>query len=714
MSPDPGWQATGFGVVDVQGLRFIFASGFTLATYLTSTRPRKSSLLAFLLLAFIAPSLCAQSPDGPALTQLLRLAGTHPGGTGPDPARLGASPTNGQRLPLFEAVMAQPLEAPSRAANLAQSFAAAAASPFALMGITGDLAGLTPGRSTQSAAIPTEGASRPASDPLAASLAWMAPMAAQGTDWPPSLPDLANLPNPLRHELALVLSAMSRSHRILERSFDRIPKTVTPDLLRRQAFDGEFMSAEEPDYRELLGLVDGGALLAGMLHLVAAVERLRNFVATTPNLLRVVWTLDTPMGKILVDTTGRDNRHELKDTLLVVDVGGDDRYEFAVRSDGLPISVLLDHGGNDRFEAGAPGGDPSSATLGYGILWDTGGDDTYLGTQQAQASALFGAALLVDGGGDNQFVAASHSQAHAIGGLAVLLSGAGDDRFTAQTHAQDSAGPQGVAVLMDPAGNDRYALDNTPLIRPSPQLPDRNTSMGQGAARGIRDFSDGRSSAGGVGMLIDLQGNDRYAAQVFAQGAGYYEGLGMLVDFGGSDQFDAAWYAMGAAAHRGAGILLKRGMGSDSYRASHSLSLGAAHDFSAGIFLDEGGNDHYELGDLGLGAAHDHGVALFVDAGGIDTYQVAARACRALGAAHISDSDTSRADLLNLGLFMDLGGTDSYADHCGHAGNNSAWRSPHARPDLSPRSQAGAGIDGQWPVPAARPLFTHSAPGNSQ
>jgi hypothetical protein len=426
----------------------------------------------------------------------------------------------------------------------------------------------------------------------------------------------------------------------------------------------------------------------------------------------VAWPLDTPMGQIVVDTTGRDNRYRLGDALLVLDVGGDDQYEFQPRGDCCPISVLLDHQGNDRYVATAPGADPSSATLGLGILWDTGGDDSYLGTQQAQASALFGAALLVDGGGNNQFGATSHSQAHAIGGMAVLLSSTGNDRFTAQTTAQGSAGPQGVAVLIDPAGNDSYTLDNTPLLYPSPQLPDRNTSMGQGAGYGVRAGSaDGHFSAGGIGLLFDLGGDDRYEAQVFAQGVGYYEGLGLLVDRGGNDHFDAAWYAMGAAAHKGAGILLKRETGDDSYRASHSIALGAAHDFSVGIFLDEGGNDHYEVGDLGLGAAHDNSTALFVDATGDDVYQVTAKACRALGTAHISDRDGVRDDLANLGLFMDLGGNDTYPAHCPRARNNATWASPRRWPTLNPRGEAGAGVDGEWPMPfAIRPPRMPTAP----
>ncbi len=279
------------------------------------------------------------------------------------------------------------------------------------------------------------------------------------------------------------------------------------------------------------------------------------------------------------------------------------------------------------------------------------------------------------------FVASGHAQAHAIGGLAVLHSGAGHDSFTAQTHAQGSAGPLGVALLFDPGGDDRYTLSNTPLLLASPQLPDRNASMGQGAGRGVRgDSLDGRSTAGGIGLLIDLAGDDHYSAQVFAQGVGYQQGLGLLVDDGGNDHFEAAWYGLGAAAHQGAGVLLKRGTGHDHYQISHSTSLGAAHDLSVAIFVDEGGNDNYALGDLGLGAAHDNGTALFVDGGGDDSYQVSASACRALGGAYLSQWGNVRESFLNLGLFMDLGGTDSYPAQCERARNYANWSSPRAWP----------------------------------
>lgn len=665
------------------------------------------SIPAALLIALaVAGSAGAQVPDGPPLPELLQRAGAAAAGRGaPDLAGLDASPTRAQQLPLFRAVMAAPLDAPYRVGVLADSFREAAASPYELVGWAGLLSGARLQRPRDFGMPAIEARLRAAPDPLAEALAWMAATKA-GAGWVPVLPDRAQLPGPLRDELARVLAAMAQSHRFLQRAFEHFPAGVTPQVLRRQALEGRLVPFEAPDYRQLLPLVEREAIAGGMLDLVGAVEHLQRFVKAGP-LPPVAWSLQTPFGWIVVDTTGGDNRHALKDALLVLDVGGDDAYEFLERSDTHAISVLLDHRGNDSYATSAPGADPSSATLGYGVLWDTEGDDRYQGSEQAQASALFGAALLVDGGGSNRFVAGSRSQAHAVGGLAVLASAGGDDAFTAQAYSQATGGPGGVAVLVDPGGNDRYTLDNVPLVRPSPQLPDRNTSMGQGAGYGMRGlFFDGRSTAGGIGLLLDLAGNDRYEAQVFAQGVGYYEGLGLLLDDGGNDHFEAAWYAMGAGVHYAAGILLKRGTGNDVYRSSHELVLGSGNDLSVGVFVDEGGDDDYAVGQLSLGVAHFNSTGIFVDAAGNDRYGVASATCRALGAAYLHEWGNPRETVPSLGLFMDLGGADSYPPHCERVANDRLWAGPRAWPQLHLRSEAAAGADGEWALPFPLRLMT--------
>jgi hypothetical protein len=665
--------------------------------------------VAFLIALALGGPTRAQTHDRPPLPELLQRAGAANSRGAPDLTLLDASPNRDQQLPLFRAVMAAPLEAPYRAGVSGDSFRGAVGSPRELIGLAGALSGAQLRRPVDLGMASIEAQLRAAPDPLAAGLAWMASTKA-GAGWVPVLPDHAHLPNPLRYELARVLAAMSQSHQFLQRAFERFPPGVTPQLLRRQALDGRLAPFESPDFRQLLPLVEREAVLAGMLDLVGAVDRLQGFVKKESALPSVTWSLQTPFGWVVVDTTGRNNRHRLQDCLLVLDVGGDDDYEFLAQGDTHTISVLVDHRGNDRYAAAAPGADPSSATLGYGILWDTEGDDRYQGTQQAQASALFGAALLVDGGGSNRFVASSRSQAHAIGGVAALSSAGGDDEFVAQTYSQATGGPGGVAVLVDAGGNDRYTLDNMPLVRPSPQLPERNTSMGQGAGYGLRGvFIDGRSTAGGIGMLLDLARNDRYEAQVFAQGAGYHEGLGMLLDDGGNDRFESAWYAMGASAHHAAGILLKRGAGNDVYRSTHEMVLGTGNDLSVGVFVDEGGDDDYTVGQLSLGVAYANSTGIFVDGAGNDHYTVASATCRALGAAYQHRWGDARETLPSLGLFMDLGGADTYPPHCTRAANDKLWAGPRAWPLLDLRSEAAAGVDGEWPLPFALRLMTGPA-----
>ncbi len=657
---------------------------------------------AVALVASLAAIPAWTRAPAPPLPQLMELAGIEADELAPDPGQIDTSPTRAQQLPLYRALVAKPLTAPYRAGLLADACRESAISPHDLVQLAGTLAGASFDRSQTEVLAPIESTLRSAADPLEAAIAWMRPLASRGDAWPPSLPRKDEASSALRFEVALTLAAMGRSHGFLRRALERVPAAATPELLVRQALEGRIEPLEEPDFRVLVAEVEKPALVAGMLDLVAAVQRLRDFVARSESLPKVAWRIDTPMGAVVVDTTGRDNVHALGGPLLVVDVGGNDRYEFAARGHGRRISVVLDHGGDDEYLALAPSADPSAALLGYGILWDTQGDDRYRGTRLAQASALFGAALLVDEEGHNDFAANGYAQGHATAGVAVLLAGAGSDAYRAQTHSQGSAGPAGVAMLVDRGGDDRYTLDNSPLSMPSAQLSDRNTSMGQGAGRGLRtDAIDGRSAAGGIGILVDLAGNDRYEAQVFAQGVGYREGLGILVDDAGDDRYEAAWYAMGSAAHRGAGVLLDRGGGRDRYRATHSTSLGAAHDFSVAFFLDDGGDDRYHAGGLGLGAASENGIAFFVDAAGDDAYGVDAGACLAFGATRIGRWGTRRDDLPNVGLFMDLGGDDSYPAHCPGVRNEGSWAAPRQWPARGLRGEAGAGIDGRFPPPFA-------------
>ena len=429
------------------------------------------------------------------------------------------------------------------------------------------------------------------------------------------------------------------------------------------------------DYREVIGRVDVPGLARSAAGLLHAIERLREALNTTSPLLPVEWRLETPLGLVLVDTTGRNNTHNLRDPLLIVDVGGDDVYRFESRSDANRIAIVLDHGGNDTYESLEEGADPSAGILGFGILWDTAGNDSYRGSAFAQASAAFGVAVLIDESGDNRFEAQAYSQAHALAGIAMGVAGVGSDQYVSLTASQASAGPAGVALLLDRGGDDQYRLGNSPLIRPSAQLPDRNASLGQGAGYGIRaGYGDEGSGAGGLGLLLDLAGNDHYEAQVFAQGVGYQGGVGILVDSGGDDRFEATWYALGAAAHGAAGVFVKRGRGDDRYRVSHVMGMGAAHDLSVASFEDEGGDDAYAVGDLGFGVAHDVAVSQFLDAAGSNRYEITGDRCRGFGVADHSQPGVRREGPAQAALFAGGDAKGQATGNCARAWPETGWR----------------------------------------
>ena len=383
--------------------------------------------------------------------------------------------------------------------------------------------------------------------------------------------------------------------------------------------------------------------------------------------------------------------------LLLIDIGGSDRYRFDRSTDcdpPSPLRFLLDLGGNDHYETTADFAGPSSAQGGIGVLWDVGGHDHYLGNRHDQAAAQAGAAALIDEAGDDRYEATAFAQAHAQAGLALLIDRAGNDDYLARHLAQGAGQPEGVALLLDLAGNDRYRLANTPRVAPSAQSPAHNASLGQGCGVGRRDdLGAGDSQPGGTGLLADLAGDDQYDAQVFAQGCGYWLGTGLWYDGGGTDTVRSHWYALGAAAHRGAGIAVAAGTDNDDYLVTASTALGTGHDGAVGVFIDDGGNDRYTLARLGLGAGSANGFGLFVDKAGDDDYTHTQPGCLALGAAPMERWGDGGETQANIGAFADLGGNDRYPAGCAQAGNDRHWQWPRTWPEQALPSEIGHGVD---------------------
>ena len=309
-------------------------------------------------------------------------------------------------------------------------------------------------------------------------------------------------------------------------------------------------------------------------------------------------------GAIAFGTTG-DDVYKAGTAAVIIDPGGNDRYDLAPVPPGR-LRVIIDLAGDDSYV----GSDP--AFLAAAILIDRAGNDSYDSPASGQAATIAGLSLLVDGDGDDAYSAVHLAQGAAVSGMAVLVDGAGVDRYRVATYGQGYGGPLGVGVLWDTAGNDTY--DGVGLVDTKDGRG--RLSWTQGVGRGLR-----LGVGGGIGLLLDDAGDDRYAAELFAQGSGYYFGLGMVRDGAGDDQYRARRYAQGAGVHQAVGILDDKS-GNDTYETSIGVSQGLGLDTAVGVLRDRQGDDTYSAKTLAQGAGTARGIGILVEGGGRDRFAI--------------------------------------------------------------------------------------------
>ncbi|MCB2156920.1 hypothetical protein KQI84_18745 [bacterium] len=521
----------------------------------------------------------------------------------------------------------------------------------------------------------------------------------EGEDAPDGLLDSAqgldDVPKEWRIEIARLMTAAVWAKHWNERAyrdlgdFDR--SAVLHDLLDSQPVDWQ------NDFRFLVDDLDRAAVAGGGLDVTMLVEDFVDFGRSLesdpePFLLEI----ETSLGKVRISTMQSDDVIEGGPYLLSVDWFGDDRYGGAFTEGGPenPASILIDWSGDDLYEGSQDGLAPGSGFFGTGYVHDESGDDTYSGTTLASAGAYFGVSVLVDNAGEDTHTGQNYCQAASAVGVALLLDRSGNDQYTALTASQASGGPLGVAMLLDLSGNDTYTMASEPLLYPSPQRPSVNSSQGQGCGFGLRaDLSDGKSVSGGIGILLDREGDDRYTAGVFAQGVGFLGGAGILLDDAGNDVYEGIWYVQAATAHQAFGFLMDRA-GDDIYYCEEIIGQGGAHDFSTSVFLDLTGNDSYSVNRLGIGASNENSLGIFIEGGGDDSYEARKQNDAAFGSARVDMWGGPRESALGLGLFFDLGGLDVYKmPRSRKIGNNSTWRNVETHKELELKAELGYGID---------------------
>lgn len=426
--------------------------------------------------------------------------------------------------------------------------------------------------------------------------------------------------------------------------------------------------AERVDYDKLL---DAAGVLLRLAHepWLHAVARAASLHAGPPVPPidgfsgRILAVRDTRAGRIVVGGAGENSYALSRSVALVLDVDGADTYRGTIGAAASAAEgnrMVIDLGGNDRYE-GSPLG-LATGRLAVGVVVDTTGDDTYHLAEGSGGTAFAGIGILYDLEGHDRYLGARLTQGAAIGGLGLLLDQAGRDEFTSEGYGIGFGGPLGVGAVVDTGGDDRYACGGAhpsaynaleaPEVEPGePGFQYEGFCLGVGVGVRVLGRDDAVTAwqrAGGVGLLIDADGNDRYTSSNFSQGTGYFFGAGLALDFAGDDLHMGARYGHGAAAHHGAGLFVDAA-GRDRYGSSGPrFNGGTAWDLSVALFLDAGAEDDaydFTRSD-GLGRAAHRSWSLFVEEGGRDAYAVS----RGLGLA----------DETSMSGFFDLDGLDRY------------------------------------------------------
>jgi ribosomal protein S13 len=364
-----------------------------------------------------------------------------------------------------------------------------------------------------------------------------------------------------------------------------------------------------------------------------------------------ILTKETKFGTLCIGTSNTDIYDQ--DYSFILDPGGNDQYTGPLNANWKNnLFWSIDLGGNDIYMNQQISG-LFSAVFGLSLHLDLNGDDVYRGNDHTM-SASFGCNCILDRSGDDIYDAGLHSLGAATFGITILDDDSGNDIYSVTEFGQGYAGTLAIGLLSDRSGNDLYYAGGKYLHKPLAPLDYR--SLSQGFGYGLRP-----DLAGGIGILYDENGNDRYNGGVYSQAVAYWYALGILIDEKGNDFYSAVYYPQGSGIHLAGGFLFDR-EGEDHYYSKHGPGQGAGHDYAVGFLVDREGDDSYSIeGGNGLGLTNS--VGIFLDVSGKDRYERSN--LNSYGFAN------EARDSGGLGIFLDTGGEDSYPNS--NCSNDSTW-----------------------------------------
>jgi len=301
---------------------------------------------------------------------------------------------------------------------------------------------------------------------------------------------------------------------------------------------------------------------------------------------------------------------------FLIDLGSsNDSYQSLRMSQGyscVGVGILHDDGGNDTYEA--ENAAQGAAMIGIAGLLDGGGTDTYRSFQNSQAFGWVNSyGMLYEAAGDDQYelvvtevllydspqtsgwANSSLGQGtafgwrrdttgtHLSGGLALHRDLSGNDTYEGSTFVQGTGYWMGMGVMADGEGDDRY---NGVFY-----------AQGAGAHFALATFLEGDGN--------DTYNGDRSPTHSVIGLAHDYSAV-VFVDEAGDDTYTGPDRSIGASKCHGMGLLVDV-RGDDYYEGLHDRSIGWATDYdwapgtcgdydyipSYGFFVDADGVDTY-------------------------------------------------------------------------------------------------------------------------
>jgi hypothetical protein len=471
------------------------------------------------------------------------------------------------------------------------------------------------------------------------------------------------VPDALRYRELGLLRSLAKLQLDADSTYTEVVDYVVTTVEEQEAQEEDDTTDKVLLIESLLDNVDFKLLNTGAILTASAAQELqRQLSQLEQNSLigNYDYNLETPQGRIVLSGKG-EQVYPSDNYLLIVDVAGNDTYSGGAATLHISqgVSVTLDLAGSDRYSS-PPGTTPSfgAGIFGYGVLIDMQGDDQYEAQYQSQGIGIFGTGILYDVHGQDTYRGIGNLQGSGSFGTGLLIDNEGSDRYFLYRFGQGFGFTKGVGLLLDRAGNDQYIGLEDKYPNGGPFGADRHVHFAQGAGLGRRgDYTDGHSWAGGVGMLVDGAGNDRYECEIYGQGTAYWYSLGFLVDKMGDDSYDGGIYSLGSSPHFGVGVF-QDDRGSDRYTGIKSQSLGKGRDWSIGWFEESAGNDWYRGSHTTFGTADVNGIGIFWDKQGDDTYLSLLEP--AYGQSSMEGVSGLRELMFTLGLFVDGAGQDNY------------------------------------------------------